>query len=412
MGNYLKSIRVNELYHLKNFDIDICQESEKKHLIITGPNGTGKTVLLKSILSSLEKIVQDKSLGLMSLPKNIQVYRNEVQRYKNANDTVNLRRCEDTLQRFEKQLEQFTKEVVLDISKYEDVARNFSEKRFIVASYDDVRRSHFVAVKNPEKPNLTFSVKDNKVDQFLRFMVDLKIQQALANNEKQFSDAKIIGDWFDSFEKILKQLFNDSTLHLNFDYKTYIFTICEQGKSPYEFTQLSAGYSAALDIITDLMLKMQNSGQPVRAYDVEGIVLIDEIETHLHLALQKQILPLLMGLFPKIQFIVTTHSPFILASASGVTVYDLKRKTSIDDLTDYSYETLAEGYFGVETESGELRVRLRQIEELIAKKEKDATDNEKLNYLIEDLEKVPDAVAPEIKTRLSELLIENKTNRL
>ena len=412
MGNYLKSIHVNELYHLKNFDIEVCRGEEKKHLIITGPNGTGKTILLKSVLASLEKIVQDKNLNLKALPKNVRIFQEQIQRDKEANDIVSLRRNEEVLHNYEKQLKEFTKEVVLDISSYEDVARNFSEKKFIVASYDDVRRSHFVAVKNPEKPILSYSVKDNKVDQFLKFMVDLKIQQALANNEKQFKDANIIGEWFDSFENILKKLFNDSSLHLNFDYKTYIFTICEQGKLPYEFTQLSAGYSAALDIITDLMLKMQNSGQPVRAYDVEGIVLIDEIETHLHLALQKQILPLLIGLFPKIQFIVTTHSPFILNSVSNVTVYDLKRKTSIDDLTDYSYETLAEGYFGIETESGELRDRLRQIEELLAKKEKDATDDEKLNYLIEDLMKVPDAVAPEIKTRLSERLIENKTNKL
>lgn len=412
MGNYLKSIHVNELYHLKNFDIEVCRGEEKKHLIITGPNGTGKTILLKSVLASLEKIVQDKNLNLKALPKNVRIFQDQIQRDKEANDIVSVRRNEETLRSCEKQFEEFTKEVVLDISNYEDVAHNFSEKKFIVASYDDVRRSHFVAVKNPEKPVLSFSVKDNKVDQFLKFMVDLKIQQALANNEKQFKDANIIGEWFGSFENILKKLFNDPSLHLNFDYKTYIFTICEQGKLPYEFTQLSAGYSAALDIITDLMLKMQNSGQLVRAYDVEGIVLIDEIETHLHLALQKQILPLLIGLFPKIQFIVTTHSPFILNSVSNVTVYDLKRKTSIDDLTDYSYETLAEGYFGIETESGELRDRLRQIEELLAKKEKDATDEEKLNYLIEDLKKIPDAVAPEIKTRLSELLIENKTNRL
>ncbi len=46
-------------------------------------------------------------------------------------------------------------------------------------------------------------------------------------------------------------------------------------------------------------------------YDAEGLVLIDEIETHLHLSLQKKIMDFLCKMFPNIQFVVTTHSPFI-----------------------------------------------------------------------------------------------------
>ena len=49
-----------------------------------------------------------------------------------------------------------------------------------------------------------------------------------------------------------------------------------------------------------------------KMYDLQGIVLIDEIETHLHVELQKKILPFLTNFFPNIQFVITTHSPFIL----------------------------------------------------------------------------------------------------
>jgi hypothetical protein len=44
---------------------------------------------------------------------------------------------------------------------------------------------------------------------------------------------------------------------------------------------------------------------------IQGVVLIDEIEKHLHIRLQKEVLPKLMKLFPKVQFIVTSHSPFL-----------------------------------------------------------------------------------------------------
>ena len=62
------------------------------------------------------------------------------------------------------------------------------------------------------------------------------------------------------------------------------------------------------------MLRMEKQSQRDIRFDMPGIVLIDEIETHLHLELQKKIMEILTGIFPNVQFIVTTHSPFILNS--------------------------------------------------------------------------------------------------
>ena len=46
--------------------------------------------------------------------------------------------------------------------------------------------------------------------------------------------------------------------------------------------------------------------------DLQGIVVIDEIDLHLHIEHQKILLPQLVSMFPKIQFVITTHSPFFL----------------------------------------------------------------------------------------------------
>ncbi len=62
----------------------------------------------------------------------------------------------------------------------------------------------------------------------------------------------------------------------------------------------------------------------LRRYDREGIVLIDEPEAHLHVSLQKTILPFLIRFFPGLQFIVATHSPYVRDSISNVMVYDLE----------------------------------------------------------------------------------------
>ncbi len=55
---------------------------------------------------------------------------------------------------------------------------------------------------------------------------------------------------------------------------------------------------------------MQDINKSVQLNTIEGIVLIDEVDLHLHIKLQKDILPQLIKLFPKVQFIVSSHSPF------------------------------------------------------------------------------------------------------
>ena len=54
-------------------------------------------------------------------------------------------------------------------------------------------------------------------------------------------------------------------------------------------------------------------------------------------------MPLLTKVFPNIQFIITTHSPFVLSSMPNAVAYDLEHQEVLDNLTEYSYESLAEG---------------------------------------------------------------------
>ena len=52
---YVKKIKVNNLFHLHNFDIELGSE-DTPHLILTGRNGSGKTVLLNAISDFLDKV--------------------------------------------------------------------------------------------------------------------------------------------------------------------------------------------------------------------------------------------------------------------------------------------------------------------------------------------------------------------
>ena len=184
-------------------------------------------------------------------------------------------------------------------------------------------------------------------------------------------------------------------MQLEFNYRDYTFKICTEGKK-FKFTELADGYVAILDIVADLILRMQDENSLTRIYNKEGIVFIDEIETHLHLSLQKIIMPILTEIFPNIQFIITTHSPFVLSSMDNAVAFDLEQRSPIDDLTDYSYSSLAEGYFGVRPESNNVRMRLDELTKLLSKDYLTSSEQMDVKLLVEDFEKIPEALSPSV----------------
>lgn len=75
--------------------------------------------------------------------------------------------------------------------------------------------------------------------------------------------------------------------------------------------QLSSGELALISIFGEIIHQADNNENNMPLEKIKGIVLIDEIEKHLHITLQKEILPKMFALFPNVQFIVSSHSPFL-----------------------------------------------------------------------------------------------------
>lgn len=81
-----------------------------------------------------------------------------------------------------------------------------------------------------------------------------------------------------------------------------------------KFSNFSSGEMMIFGIFASIIKEYDrvSNNSTVDFNSVSGIVLIDEIDTHLHSDLLKDVLPTLINLFPKVQFIVTSHSPFFL----------------------------------------------------------------------------------------------------
>lgn len=394
MNRYISEIKINKLFHLQNLSIEIADE-DAPHLILTGKNGSGKTVLLNAIAAFLDKIKTDHNHHFLHYYEWLETKKERVKRYPKNSEPYLSAKAElaDTQKRYDN----LYGKVDIKFANGYGFIHDYQESNFIIAFYQAARKTNIIEPKNPTKPTLSVkgNAKENLTSQLLNFLSDLKIQEALARNENEIADADKIKTWFENFERILSRFFEDKDLKLKFNYKDYSFTINTQGKS-FKFTELSDGFIAILDIVADLILKMQANGNLSTEFNKPGIVLIDEIETHLHLQLQKIILPMLTTLFPNIQFIVTSHSPFVLSSLSNATAYDLEHQEPISNLTEYSYQALTEGYFGVSTDSDYARQRYEELEILLKKENLSEAEIITAKQIFEDYKKIPEAISPEL----------------
>lgn len=85
---------------------------------------------------------------------------------------------------------------------------------------------------------------------------------------------------------------------------------------PKPFNQLASGNRSIIALVGDMLIRLLDfSPDDVDPSDLEGIVLIDELDVHLHPTWQKALPGLLSEIFPKIQFIASTHSPIPLLGA-------------------------------------------------------------------------------------------------
>ena len=89
--------------------------------------------------------------------------------------------------------------------------------------------------------------------------------------------------------------------------------------------QLPDGVRSTLAWIADYLRRQEifawETGQPGLR---KGILLIDEVDAHLHPKWQRHILPAMRAAFPEVQIIVTTHSPFVIASCREARVHVLE----------------------------------------------------------------------------------------
>ena len=123
----------------------------------------------------------------------------------------------------------------------------------------------------------------------------------------------------ENLEKVLSSLLeNKVQIKLNAEQQIVYY---EKG---YQLTlkELSEGYRSVIIFVCDLLIKLsQSCAEGHDVFKEHGVVLIDEIDQHLHPRWQLTIVKKLRKLFPNIQFIMTTHSPVIILGSSDDAIF-------------------------------------------------------------------------------------------
>ena len=300
-----------------------------------------------------------------------------------------------------------------------------------------LNRTYFKITTNEKEDRLVAFLKDqhllnyteqpgqvpNKVDfvslgkrrdkisyQFVPFLKHQFLQMLLSKANGDQERSTNLERWLQGLSSDLGSLFEIDGLKMRFDSATYVLTFEEPNGTSYDFSQLSAGFSAVLDMIGELIMRINVVGTDRDAMNVTGITLIDEIDAHLHPRIQEKILPFLTHMFPRIQFVVATHSPAVIGSISNATVFDLDRLESCPskEYIGTPYGQVMTSHFGLETDFGdETTTQLKEAKSLIEKEPLTPQEEKRLWTILQSLRKtqhpmIMQAYAKQLEKQLAE----------
>lgn len=286
----LKSINIHNFKGIKNASLEDIP-SEIPWIFLTGQNGYGKTCLLQAIFIGLfgnregKKLLEDKSFDIV-------------------------------LEGYDSSVGKFYHHVT---------SQSLDDKYFNkVVAYGSSRLNiqYLNSNKAEERSSQHYSL-------FYSDGILLNIEHELKNwyyraasgelNETKTNELK--QKYQHSIETLTRLLPSVETIKIDVDRDRVLYK--EKSSSQYlTFQELASGNQSIIAMIGDMIIRLLNVQTSVTdPRDLEGIVLIDELDLHLHPIWQKKLPTLLSELFPKIQFIAATHSPIPFLGAPENSIF-------------------------------------------------------------------------------------------
>jgi predicted ATP-binding protein involved in virulence len=333
MNTKLTQLKLNNIGGFESFELNF----HEKLTVLIGKNGLGKTTILKSIA-----ILFDRALEVAITQFNNEIasptkfylpallVNNSIREEIRANLTKNIDKLNISV------------DISIDDSQFslKVPANNNELSQFIKKLLESHNLPLFVyySIHNAPIAEIDFSNVDLETNTLAAYISALKeapfdfnhffawfkwqenIQRQDGNNKR-----------YEIIRTAIYQMISDEqntfdNLHINWRENPEGDLCIEKNKVLLNINQLSAGEKTLMALVADLARRLiianPKSDNPLQQ---DGIVLIDEIDLHLHPSWQRSIVPNLQKIFPNCQFIITTHSPQIISHVKPESVFILKQ---------------------------------------------------------------------------------------
>lgn len=252
-----------------------------------------------------------------------------------------------------------------------------NENRLSLFAYGVSRYPAHTALNEREsKPYKTLFSTEARLSDLEEWLLKLDYLSRMDDEKSQREGGKRL----DSVRRLLQSSLFPEVLDVTFeasggaDSQVIVKFVTKDGT--VRFDELGFGYQTSLTWLTDFCKRMfelyPDAENPLHE---EAVVLVDELDLHLHPKWQRDIVPTLSKEFPNVQFIVTTHSPHVLQSMEDVNLYVLRRDAESGEIeAERSRETNFTGWTVEEilSETMELKEGVRSV---VYNKKKRAFEN-------------------------------------
>lgn len=288
----IKTIAIKNYLGIKDILIENLTV-DSKWIFITGENGFGKTVLLQALAIGLNGTKDGDTNLLEDFSSHINI------EFKKDNENL-----------------------------INNIWSNYSFKKLDeLACYGPSRlQVNAEEAKNEigKKNSTTYSLFNPN-----GILLDIELELII----NKYSNPTLFETYCNIFKKLIPTL--DAITVNESDKKIYYTEKDVENETPFQyqvrFNQLASGVRSLMAMVGDMILRLSKSQPNIKDFTkLSGIVIIDEVDLHWHPKWQREIPKILSELFPKIQFIATTHSPLPLLGAPKNSIF-LKVERNIHD---------------------------------------------------------------------------------